>query len=94
MRVSHTVHDRQIVTPCGKMKLGTACQVVLIAVGMEHRDKIDPADRRQIKRSGFRLSRPRIVMGILLIIAIPIFIGLANKAMRENAEAIRQTFGR
>jgi len=76
------------------MKLGSASQVVLIAVGMEHRDRADPADRHQIKRPRFRLSRPRIVMGILLIIAIPIFISLANKAMRENAEAIRQTFGR
>jgi hypothetical protein len=68
-------------------------QVVLIAAGMEDRDRANPADRRQIKRAGFRLSRPRIVMGILLIIAIPIFIVLANKAVRENAEAIRQTFG-
>jgi len=31
-------------------------------------------------------------MGLLLIVAIPIFVGLANKAMRENAEAIRQGF--
>jgi hypothetical protein len=40
-----------------------------------------------------RLSRPRLVMGLLLIIAIPIFIGLANKAVHENAEAIRRGFG-
>jgi hypothetical protein len=39
------------------------------------------------------LGRPRIVMGLLLIIAIPIFMSLANKAVRENAEAIRQGFG-
>jgi hypothetical protein len=32
-------------------------------------------------------------MGLLLIVAIPIFIGLANKAVRENAEVIRQGFG-
>jgi hypothetical protein len=38
-------------------------------------------------------SRPRLVMGVLLIIAIPIFIGLANKAVRENADAIRQGLG-
>jgi hypothetical protein len=31
---------------------------------------------------------------LLLIVAIPIFIGLANKAVRENAEAIQQSFGR
>jgi hypothetical protein len=40
------------------------------------------------------LSRTRLVMGLLLIVAIPIFIGLANKAVRENAESIRQGFGR
>jgi hypothetical protein len=61
---------------------------------MENRDKPDPANRHRVKRPRFGLSRPRIVMGILLIIVIPIFISLANKAMRENAEAIRQTFGR
>jgi hypothetical protein len=49
-------------------------------------------------RSGLRhilrvLGRPRIVMGLLLIIAIPIFIHLANRAVHENSEAIRQTFG-
>jgi hypothetical protein len=26
-------------------------------------------------------------MGLLMIVAIPIFIGLANKAVHENAEA-------
>jgi hypothetical protein len=41
-----------------------------------------------------RLSRTRVVMGLLLIVAIPIFIGLANRAVHENAEAIRQGFGR
>ena len=40
------------------------------------------------------VSRTRLVMGLLLIVAIPIFIGLANKAVRENADAIRQGFGR
>jgi hypothetical protein len=39
------------------------------------------------------LSRPRIVMGLLLIVAIPIFVYLANKAVHENAEAIRQILG-
>jgi hypothetical protein len=33
-------------------------------------------------------------MGLLLIVAIAIFVGLANKAVRENAEDIRQIFGR
>ena len=40
------------------------------------------------------VSRTRLVMGLLLIVAIPIFIGLANKAVRENAEAIQQALGR
>ena len=40
------------------------------------------------------VSRTRLVMGLLLIVAIPIFVGLANKAMRENAEAIQRSFGR
>ena len=39
------------------------------------------------------VSRTRLVMGLLLIVAIPIFIGLANKAVQENAQAIRQSFG-
>jgi hypothetical protein len=30
---------------------------------------------------------------LLLIVAIPIFIGLANKAVRENPEVFRQGFG-
>jgi hypothetical protein len=29
-------------------------------------------------------------MGLLLIVAIPIFIALANKAVRENATVIQQ----
>jgi|HubBroStandDraft_4_1064222.scaffolds.fasta_scaffold613869_2 hypothetical protein len=40
------------------------------------------------------VSRTRLVMGLLLIAAIPIFISLANKAVHENAEAIQRTFGR
>jgi hypothetical protein len=40
------------------------------------------------------VSRTRLVMGLLLIAAIPIFISLANKAAHENAEAIQRTFGR
>ena len=47
-----------------------------------------------IKRAKRLVSRTRLVMVLLLIIAIPIFIGLANKAVRENAEAIQQDFGR
>ncbi len=67
---------------------------MLIAIGMESQDSPDRANPQRVKRPRSFLSRPRIVMAILLIIAIPIFIVLANKAVRENAEAIRQSFGR
>jgi hypothetical protein len=40
------------------------------------------------------VSRTRLVMGLLLIVAIPIFVSLANKAVHENAQAIQQVFGR
>jgi hypothetical protein len=40
------------------------------------------------------VSRTRLVMGLLLIVAVPILIGLANKAVRENGEAILQGFSR
>ena len=51
-------------------------------------------DRSNIKRPKRLVSRTRLVMGLLLIVAIPIFIGLANKAVHENSEAIQQSFGR
>jgi hypothetical protein len=34
------------------------------------------------------------VMALLLSVALSIFIGLANKAVRENVEAIKQGSGR
>jgi hypothetical protein len=40
------------------------------------------------------MGRPRVVMGLLLIVAVPIFVSLANKAVQENAGAIREVFGR
>jgi hypothetical protein len=58
---------------------------------MESEKSHDRSNVHYIKR---RLSRTRIVMGLLLIVAIPIFIGLANKAVHENEEAIKQSFGR
>jgi hypothetical protein len=61
---------------------------------MEEEKKPDHSNVHYIKRPKRRLSRTRIVMGLLLIVAIPIFIGLANKAVHENAEAIRQVLGR
>jgi len=46
------------------------------------------------KRKKPLLSRTRLVMGLLLIVAIPIFIGLAKKVVHENAAAFQQGFGR
>ena len=48
---------------------------------------------RTIKRPTRLVSRTRVIMLLLLLVAIPIFIALANKTVLENAEAIRQTFG-
>jgi hypothetical protein len=53
------------------------------------RSKLDP-----IKRPRRLIIRTRVVMILLLIVAIPIFVGLANRAVRENADAIQQIFGR
>jgi hypothetical protein len=64
------------------------------AEAMESEKNPDRSNVHYIKRPKRLVSRTRLVMGLLLIIAIPIFIGLANKAVRENAEAIRQEFGR
>jgi hypothetical protein len=60
---------------------------------MENQQRPERSNVHYLKRARHLLSRPRIVMGLLLIIAIPIFIGLANKAVRENAGVIRQGFG-
>jgi hypothetical protein len=60
---------------------------------MENQDSPKRSNVHYLKRAKRLLSRPRIVMGLLLIIAIPIFVSLANKAVRENAGAIRQGFG-
>ncbi|WP_079600116.1 hypothetical protein [Bradyrhizobium erythrophlei] len=57
-------------------------------------EKRDRSNVHYIKRPKRLMSRSRLVMGLLLIVAVPIFISLANKAVRENAEAIRQSFGR
>jgi hypothetical protein len=67
---------------------------VLMAKPTENEQSPDRAPARDVDRQRWRLSRPRIVMGLLLIVAIPVFISLANKALHENAEAIQQGFGR
>jgi hypothetical protein len=62
---------------------------------MENEESTDRSSRTLHQAPYKRgLSRTRVVMGLLLIVAIPIFIGLANRAVHENAEAIRQGFGR
>ncbi|WP_213737782.1 hypothetical protein [Bradyrhizobium sp. dw_411] len=48
---------------------------------------------RTAKRSRRYFSRTRVIMLLLLLVAIPIFLALANKTVHENAEAIRQAFG-
>ena len=55
---------------------------------MENEKNHDRSSVHFIKRPKCRVSRTRLVMGLLLIVAIPIFIGLANKAVRENAAVI------
>jgi hypothetical protein len=64
------------------------------AESMENEKNPDRSNVHYIKRPKRVVSRTRLVMGLLLIVAIPIFIGLANKAVRENAGAIQQSFGR
>jgi hypothetical protein len=61
---------------------------------MENQESPDHSNLRHLKRIKRHVSRTRLVMVLLLIVAIPIFIGLANKAVRENADAIRQGLGR
>jgi ABC-type Fe2+-enterobactin transport system substrate-binding protein len=61
---------------------------------MENEKNHDRSNVHFIKRPKRLVSRTRLVMGLLLIVAIPIFVCLANKAVRENAAAIQQGFGR
>jgi hypothetical protein len=60
---------------------------------MENEESPDHSNVHHIKRPRRLLSRTRIVMGLLLIVAVSVFVSLANKAVRENADAIRQSFG-
>ncbi|HTB04914.1 MAG TPA: hypothetical protein VK804_30955 [Bradyrhizobium sp.] len=61
---------------------------------MEIKENDDRSNLHPINRPRRFLSRTRLVMMLLLMVAIPIFMFLANKAVHENAEAIRQVFGR
>ena len=60
---------------------------------MENQDSPGHSKLHYVKRIKRHLSRTRLVMALLLIVAIPIFIGLANRAVHENADAIRQGLG-
>ena len=68
-------------------------QDVLSVQAMQNSENPDRSNLPPVKRRKPLVSRTRLVMGLLLIVAIPIFIALANKAVHENADAIRQTFG-
>jgi hypothetical protein len=72
---------------------GVMNQGVLSVQAMQNPENPDRSNLPPVKRRKPLVSRTRLVMGLLLIVAIPIFIALANKAVHENAEAIRQTFG-
>jgi hypothetical protein len=73
------------------LRLDVRAAVMALTADEKNRDRSNVHYRKRPKRL---VNRTRLVMGLLLIVAIPIFVGLANKAIRENAEAIRQEFGR
>ena len=66
---------------------------MLLAGAMENQDSPDRSNRRTPKRAGGYLSRTRLVMGLLLIVAIAVFIELANRFVHENPGLFRQGFG-
>jgi hypothetical protein len=61
---------------------------------MEDEENRDHSNVHHLKRPKRRLSHTRLVLCLLLIVALPIFIGLADKVARDNAEAIQQALGR
>ncbi|THD71946.1 MAG: hypothetical protein E7813_04640 [Bradyrhizobium sp.] len=63
---------------------------------MQNEESPDRSNVRYVKRRAAKrvVSRTRLVMGLLLIVAIPIFIGVANRAVHENADVIRLGFSR
>ena len=62
--------------------------------GMTNQQDHDGSDVQHIRRAKPLVSRTRLLMILLLIVAIPVFLNLANKVVHENADAIRQTFNR
>ena len=61
---------------------------------MEDEKNHDCPNVHYLKRPKRPVSRTRLVMGLLLVVAIPILIGPTNKVVRENGKAIKQDFGR
>jgi preprotein translocase subunit SecG len=61
---------------------------------MENDEKPAPSNPHPVRGLARHVSRTRLVMAVLLIVAMLIFVNLANQAVHENAEAIRQSFGR
>ena len=61
---------------------------------MEYEENPDRPNVRYLKRPKRRVSHTRFVLCLLLLVALPIFIGLANETARDNAQVIRQTLGR
>jgi hypothetical protein len=59
---------------------------------MENEKNPDQSNVHRMARPKRRISRTRIVMLLLLIIAIPIFMRLAERAVRDNGDAIQQGF--
>jgi hypothetical protein len=66
----------------------------MLIEGMDNEENHSPAGDQIKRRPGnLRVSRTRLVMGLLLIVALAIFINLANRAVHENADALRQILG-
>jgi hypothetical protein len=61
---------------------------------MEAKNTNDRSKLGSVKRPRRLISCTRVVMILLLLVAIPIFVALANRTVRENADAIQQVFGR
>ena len=55
--------------------------------------EMEDEDRPKLHFVKRHISRTRLVMSLLLIVAMAIFVTLANRAVHENADAIRQVFG-
>jgi hypothetical protein len=93
-RLKMQVQDSQAIEAAERLAALTCGAKPVRANAMDDKESSGRSNVHRIKQAKRLVSRPRIVMGLLLIIAIPIFIALANRAVNENADAIRQSFGR